>query len=155
MFGLLSQAQIWQPFFMYKYFLIILFLVFTGCINNKNFKKAELLSVYDGDTFKVNFTCKEPLVCKNISIRIKGIDTPEINSKNKCEKLKGIQAKTFTENFLNKKGEIVLKNCGRDKYFRLGCEVFVNKENLAFELLKAGLALSYDGKAKIKKDWCK
>lgn len=49
----------------------------------------------------------------------------------------------------------MLKNCGRDKYFRLVCEVFVKKENLAFELLKAGLALSYEGKAKIEKDWCK
>lgn len=135
-----------------KYYLIILCLFCTACVNTGNFNKVELISVYDGDTFKVNLPCKEELLCKNISIRVKGIDTPEINSKDIYEKEQALKAKQFSKSFLNQKGKILLKNCSRDKYFRLLCEVFIKtnkqEESLAKHLLKEGLASSYDGRNK-------
>ena len=39
---------------------------------------SQLVSVYDGDTFKVNIDGWPDIVGKKISIRIYGIDTPEI-----------------------------------------------------------------------------
>ena len=133
------------------YFLIFTFLLFCACSHTNNFKKVELISIYDGDTFKVNLPCKENLLCKNIPIRVKGIDTPELKTKNFFEKEKAQKAKNFTGKLLSD-GEIILKNCTRDKYFRLLCDVFIIKGkeeiNLAKELLSSGLAIKYDGKTK-------
>ena len=133
------------------YFLIFTFLLFCACSHTNNFKKVKLVSVYDGDTFKVNLPCKKEVFCKGISVRVKGIDTPEIKTKNFREKEKALAAKAFSKQFLSD-GKINLKNCIRDKYFRLLCDVFIIKEkeeiNLAKELLSSGLAVKYDGKTK-------
>ena len=136
-----------------KYFLLLVCLIFCACSHTNNFKKVKLVSVCDGDTFKVNLPCKEKLFCQNILVRVRGIDTPEINSKNFKEKQKAEQAKLFTEQLLSE-GKIVLKNCTRDKYFRLLCDVFIKQgkkeRNLAEELLLSELAVRYDGKTKNK-----
>ena len=136
-----------------KYFLLLVCLIFCACSHTNNFKKVKLVSVCDGDTFKVNLPCKEKLFCQNILVRVHGIDTAEINSKNSKEKQKAEQAKLFTEQLLSE-GKIVLKNCTRDKYFRLLCDVFIKKEkeelNLAQKLLSSALAIQYDGKTKDK-----
>lgn len=57
------------------------------------------------------------------------------------------QAKAFTKKFLTS-GKILLRNCGRDKYFRLLCDVKVNGQSLGEELIKAGHAIPYDGGTK-------
>jgi micrococcal nuclease len=47
-----------------------------------NFTVSRLINVYDGDTIRVDIAnCDQPILCKNISIRIFGIDTPEIRGK--------------------------------------------------------------------------
>lgn len=133
------------------YFLFIVFLLCAACASTDNFRKVKLISVYDGDTFKVNLSCKKEIFCKNILVRVKGIDTPEIKTKNTCQKQKAKQAKSFTEKYLDN-GKIVLENCQRDKYFRLLCDVFIIKNNFKYnlseELLKQNLALKYNGKNK-------
>lgn len=111
------------------------------------FDNVEVISVYDGDTFKINLNCKEEVLCGNISVRVRGVDCPEIKGKTAKEKRLAKKAKTFTENFLSA-APVNLKNCGRDKYFRLLCDVQVNEEDLAEALLKAGLAYPYDGGTK-------
>ena len=134
-----------------KYFLLFICLIFCACSHTNNFKKVKLISVYDGDTFKVNLPCREKLFCQNIPVRVRGIDTPEINSKNSKEKQKAKQAKKFTEQLLSNV-KIILENCTRDKYFRLLCDVFIIKGkeeiNLAEKLLSSALAVQYDGKTK-------
>ena len=57
------------------------------------------------------------------------------------------QAKAFTQEFLSG-GKILLRNCDRDKYFRLLCDVNVNKQDLARELIKNGHGAPYDGGTK-------
>ena len=111
------------------------------------FDNVEVISVYDGDTFKINLNCKEEVLCGNISVRVRGVDCPEIKGKTAKEKRLAKKAKTFTENFLSA-APVNLKNCGRDKYFRLLCDVKVHEEDLAEALLKAGLAYPYDGGTK-------
>ena len=139
------------------------FLSFILCLSfvlsqAQNFDKAEILSVYDGDTFKVNLPCKEDIFCKEISVRVKGIDTPEIKGKNSCEKKKAKEAQKLSNKILNS-GTVVLEDCKRDKYFRLLCKVVVLQKNqgvnLADELLQANLAVRYNGETKPNIDWCK
>ena len=114
---------------------------------SQNFNKVELASVYDGDTFRVHLACKYGVFCKTIPIRVRGVDCPEIKGGSAETKALAKQAKTFTKNFL-KGGKILLRNCGRDKYFRLLCDVKVNGKSLGEELLKAGHAIPYDGGTK-------
>ena len=114
---------------------------------NQNFNKVTLASVYDGDTIRVHLACKYGVFCKTIPIRVRGVDCPEIKGGTAETKVLAKQAKTFTKNFL-KGGKILLRNCGRDKYFRLLCDVKVNGNSLAEELLKAGYAIPYDGGTK-------
>ena len=113
----------------------------------QNFNKVSLASVYDGDTFRVHLACKYGVFCKTIPIRVRGVDCPEIKGGSAETKVLAKQAKAFTKNFL-KSGKILLRNCGRDKYFRLLCDVKVNGQNLGEELLKAGHAIPYDGGTK-------
>ena len=47
---------------------------------------SKVISVYDGDTFRVNIDSLPPIVGKNIAIRVNGIDTPEIRGKCQYEK---------------------------------------------------------------------
>lgn len=141
-----------------KYFLFCVGLFCFSLVNAENFDDVKVLSVYDGDTFKVNLPCSEDIFCKDISIRIYGIDTPEIKTQNACEKKKAKQAQALTQNILNR-GPVILNNCKRDKYFRLLCNVSVLGQNqgydVAGELLDAGLAVRYYGQTKADIDWCK
>lgn len=94
-----------------------------------------------------------------LPVRVRGVDAPEFKTKDSCEKKKAKEAKLFTREFL-KKGSVTLRNCGKDKYFRLLCAVFVvNKEtkeesSLATALLNANLAVPYEGQKKLKYNWC-
>jgi len=114
---------------------------------SQNFNKVELASVYDGDTFRVHLACKYGVFCKTIPIRVRGVDCPEIKGGSAETKAFAKQAKAFTKKFLTS-GKILLRNCGRDKYFRLLCDVKVNGQSLGEELLKAGHAVPYDGGTK-------
>ena len=120
----------------------------------QDFYDVKIISVYDGDTFKVSLPCNYPIFCKNISMRVKNIDTPELKAKNKCEKAAAKRAKKLTQNFLTG-DNIVLKNCERDKYFRLLCEVKnVQGKDLACEIINNNLGYFYEGATKQKINWC-
>ncbi|WP_428046198.1 thermonuclease family protein [Candidatus Avelusimicrobium fimicolum] len=109
-----------------------------------NFYKVRLGKVMDGDTFKVYLACSYKLFCKSVSVRVRGIDTPELKSKDAAKRAKAQEAKRFTQQFLTGH-KIVLKRCTRDKYFRLLCEVYADNKSLADALLAANLAISYNG----------
>ena len=123
----------------------------------QDFERVRFLSVYDGDTFKVSLDCPYPIFCQKINVRVQGIDAPELKSKDPCEKLAAKKAKSFTRSFL-RQGDIVLRHCRRDKYFRILCSVFVKtgerENNLAEALLAENLAVAYNGGHKEKINWC-
>lgn len=118
-------------------------------VEGDTFENAQIASVYDGDTFKINLNCSMRVFCEKVPVRVRGIDCPEIKGKTEREKRLAQKAKAFTKDFLLR-GEVNLSNCGRDKYFRLLCDVDVNGQNLAQELLKRKLAYRYDGGTKSK-----
>ena len=61
----------------------------------------ELLEVIDGDTFRarVDIWLGQSVTVK---VRLKGVDTPEMNGKCAAEKKLARQAKAFAENWLRK-----------------------------------------------------
>ena len=116
----------------------------------KELQNVEVLSVYDGDTFKVNIPCDMKVFCEKVNVRVRGVDTPEIKGKTEREKELAQKARAFTQDFLKKK-PIFLNNCGRDKYFRLLCNVSNNTgQDLAQALIQADLGYEYWGGAKSK-----
>lgn len=109
---------------------------------------AEVVKVIDGDTIKVNIAHIHPLIGDGISVRLAGIDTPEIHSLDPSLRARAEKAKAFTEAALQRGTHILLKDMRRGKYFRIVADVLIDGENLADKLLSEGLALPYTGGTK-------
>ena len=144
--------------------LIFLIIIVSGCssqqtlktraiFNDDVFTVTRLISVYDGDTIRVDINGCHKLLCKNIAIRIRGIDTPEIKGKCSSEKSKAIKARDTLRKLLYKSEQIQLKNMSRGKYFRIVADVYADGLDVGQELLSQNLARKYHGKR--KKSWCK
>ncbi|MCH9711903.1 MAG: thermonuclease family protein [Proteobacteria bacterium] len=114
---------------------------------------SKVISVYDGDTFRVNIDSLPPIVGKNIAIRVNGVDTPEIRGKCQYEKDLALEARDFVRVKLANAKEIKLTNLQRGKYFRVVANVVVDGVSLEQELLDNKLAYRYDGGKKLS--WCK
>ena len=114
---------------------------------------SKVISVYDGDTFRVNIDSLPPIVGKNIAIRVNGVDTPEIRGKCQNEKNLALKARDFVRAKLANAKEIKLTNLQRGKYFRVVANVLVDGVSLEQELLDNQLAYEYSGGKKLS--WCK
>ncbi len=113
---------------------------------------SKVISVYDGDTFRVNIDSLPPIIGQNIAIRVNGIDTPEIRGKCKKEKELAINARDFVRNLLLKAKVIKLTNIARGKYFRIVANVLIDGDSLEKQVLNKKLAYVYDGGKKL--GWC-
>lgn len=113
----------------------------------------KVISIYDGDTFRVNINSYPGIIGENISIRVNGIDTPELRTKCKKEKLLARKAKQLTVSTLRGAKIIELRNLQRGKYFRIVADVYVDDISLGDTLIHNNLAVRYDGGTKIK-NWC-
>lgn len=123
--------------------------------DEKTFRCIKVLKNYDGDTLTVNIPDVPPLLGKNISVRVFGIDTPEVRTKNQCEKEAGRIARNLVSSTLKNAKKVELHNVQRDKYFRILADVMVDGKSLKDILLKNNLAYAYDGGTKKHPDWCK
>ena len=112
----------------------------------------EITSIYDGDTFRANLKGYPAIIGEHMSIRINGIDTPELRGKCDKEKQLARKAKQFTVERLRGATTITLKNIKRGKYFRLIADVYVDGISLGEQLIKYKHAVQYDGGT--KKRWC-
>ncbi|TXJ60612.1 thermonuclease family protein [Brachyspira aalborgi] len=131
---------------------IILFLiqaVLMAVDYKEEIKDFTVVKVRDGDTFIIDISNIPDVFGKNIAVRIRGIDTPELNDKREEIKTIAIKAKEELEKLFNSGYKIVLYNLGRDKYFRLLASVKVGSIDVAEYLIKKGLAKSYDGGKKV------
>ncbi len=124
----------------------------TGPVQDEQtFEDVSIASIYDGDTFKINLNCSLAVYCEKVPVRVRGVDTPEIKGKTPREKNLAQKAKEFTKEFLSV-APVSLTNCGRDKYFRLLCDVTNGEgKDLARELIKRDYGYSYQGGTKSKK----
>lgn len=113
---------------------------------------AEVRTIYDGDTFRVNIAGWPSVVGDSMPVRIKGIDTPELRGKCQLEKDAARAAKQFSVGRLREGRVIELRSIQRDKYFRLLAEVWIDGVSLGDQLISQGFAVPYDGGTKVV--WC-
>jgi endonuclease YncB( thermonuclease family) len=105
----------------------------------------QIVEVYDGDTFKIDLPSQHPLFGDDISVRVFGIDTPEMRGTSDEVKALAYKAKNRTQELLSDAKTIELKNPQRGKYFRVLAEVWIDGESLGEKLKSDGLAKDYDG----------
>ena len=114
---------------------------------------GRVIKVYDGDTITIASkvpNLKHSLIYK-FSVRLNGIDSPEIKSNNKDEKTMAIQARdTLSDKILNK--DVYLKNIKKEKYGRLLCDVYLEDENINDWMINERYAVIYDGGTKKSPD---
>ena len=113
---------------------------------------AKCVSVYDGDTIHVVFKMPETNKYHRWIIRMSGIDTPEIKTKNTAEKTKAIEVRDYLRNKILDK-IIILECLDFDKYGRLLGNIFIINENITLnqQLINNGMAKIYNGGT--KEDW--
>ena len=108
-----------------------------------------VIKVYDGDT--ITIASRLPYLGSPLyrfSVRLNGLDCPEIKSKNEYEKdCAHLAKKEVTDLCLNK--IVFLKNVQTEKYGRVLADVYVGELHLNEHLLKKRLAVAYDGGTKI------
>ena len=133
---------------------------------NANDIYGEYVRNYDGDTVTVNLVDLQDIdlnetyavFWKKISIRVNGVDTPEMRGKCPEEKALAREAKYFVRDILKNAGYISLRNVKRGKYFRIVADIIVNpgepsELNLSDALVENGYGVVYDGGRK-NKSWC-
>src|SRR5690606_34608940 len=110
--------------------------------------------VVDGDTLRS--TVKLPCPLCSVSVRIRGIDTPESNYLAKClaEKEKAVAAKAFILTLIGTSQTMLAKNVKWDKYGgRIDAIVEINGVDVGKEMIAKGFAKPYSGTGD-KPDWC-
>lgn len=114
-----------------------------------------ILNVIDGDTIESSLNLPIPL--NKVYIRVNGIDTPESTHLAKChkEQMAGGKAKEYMRRLLKSSVTMVITDYKWDKYGgRIDANVFIDNINVGEAMIKAGLALPYNGRGD-KPDWCK
>jgi len=124
-------------FHMRALILVIVLLVFPCFSFAGQFK---VIRVYDGDTFKAVGHDIE------ITVRLVGIDAPEISKKKREPGQPYSQKATKYIANLVLNTIVDVKGYGTDRYGRILGVVFVNGKNVNLEMIKAGLAEVYRGK---------
>lgn len=126
-----------------------------NCVHDeKNFRCVKYIYNYDADTITFDIPGVHPLLGKRAKIRVFGIDTPELKTKDACEKKKAIYAKKLVQQKLKKASTIHLTDLSRGKYFRIVANVIVDGQSLGEFLLQKGLAQEYYGGQKPQQNWC-
>ena len=113
---------------------------------------AKVINVYDGDTFTVEAYPWPGLEAK-ASVRVNGVDTPEIRGKCDAEKQKAIEARDFVKSLIL--GEVVyLENVKHGKYAgRVVADVKLEGGgSLAQKIIDRGLGREYHGGR--REGWC-
>lgn len=130
-----------------------------------------VINVHDGDTIQTRLTLPAPL--DKVSVRIYGVDTPEMPAKSyattgKLNRAQCVQeaelalvAKDFVQTLVKENGNmLLLRAYSWDKYGgRIDADVYVvdlttgTEINIADSLIERGMAVEYYGGPKTK-NWC-
>ena len=106
---------------------------------------AKVVAVYDGDTIRAVFKFNGDYY--KFNIRLMGIDTPEIRTKNDKEKNCGYMVKGILEDkILNKQVQLVCT--GEDSFGRILAYIYYDGINISQYMLDNKYAYPYDGKKK-------
>lgn len=139
-------------------FVVLFFTLFLSSVvlaANKQFGDvvvSEVTSIYDADTFRVTIKGWPDIIGERMSVRVLGVDAPEIRGKCESEKLAARRAKQFTVNALRSATKVELRDIQRGKYFRILANVYVDGQNLAEALIQAKHGRAYNGGS--RDGWC-
>lgn len=113
--------------------------------------QAEVIEIVDGDTIRVSI----PLWIDHTlikTIRIRGIDTPELRSKCHAEKQAAELAKTKLSDLIGGR-TVSLKNVAYGKYAgRVLADIYLDDVNVSDWLIDQDLAIGYGGGK--RSSWC-
>ncbi len=114
----------------------------------------EVKNVVDGDTIDVVIDLGFDILFAS-RVRLAGIDTPESRTKDKAEKVLGLEAKEYLKKQLKDAKSVVIrteKMNSSEKYGRILGWVYVNgeSESLNNKMINDGYAWGYLGETKVK-----
>lgn len=115
---------------------------------------GKVVKVYDGDTFTIasKLSNVDDIVYR-FSVRLNGIDTPEIKGKTVIEKELAKKARDALSNIIMDK-IVILKNVSTEKYGRLLADVYIGDLWMNEWMLANKYAVKYDGGTKnIPDEW--
>ena len=115
--------------------------------------KGKVVKVYDGDTFTIATKLphnKEQYY--RFPVRIKGIDAPELRTKDKIEKEYAIISRDYLSSMINDR-IVHLENVEFEKYGRLLADVYIDNVSVSKAMLDKRYAVEYDGKKKSIISW--
>jgi len=108
-------------------------------------KYGKVIKVYDGDT--ITIAAKLPNTDGPIyrfSVRLDGIDTPEIRGKSEIERELAKHARDALHELIY--GKIIeLRNVANEKYGRILADVYIGDTNVNQWLIAENFAVLYDG----------
>ena len=115
---------------------------------------GKVIKVYDGDT--ITIASKLPMRNSPIyrfSVRLNGIDTPEIKTKNANEKEIAEKARDYLSSLILN-NHVQLREVTTEKYGRLLAEVYFDDIHINQHLISKKYAVTYDGGTKQNpNDW--
>ena len=113
-------------------------------------RNAKVLSVYDGDTITLMVDCGY-YTHRQITVRLYGVDTPEIRTKNKVEKKKGLMVRDWVRKMILGKDVVVEshKQGKKGKFGRFLCKIYIGNWCINEELVKKGYANEYWGGSRV------
>jgi len=114
----------------------------------------EVKNVVDGDTIDVVIDLGFDIMFFS-RVRLAGIDTPESRTKDRAEKILGLESKEYLKKYLKDAKSVVIKTekmNSSEKYGRILGWVYINNdtESLNDKMINDGYAWGYLGDTKVK-----
>jgi micrococcal nuclease len=107
------------------------------------YRVKAVVQVVDGDTVDLDLDLGFSLVLRQ-RVRLYGIDTPEVRTKDAAEKARGLEAKAFVQAWFAEAGEVRVRTTKEEKFGRMLADCYrEGRPTLAEELLSRGLATPY------------
>ena len=114
-----------------------------------------VIAIVDGDTVKVDAGANLPPELASLSVRLRGVDTPEKGWRAKCdaEKRAGRAATAFTEAAIAGAGSVLVRDPAWGKWGgRVVADLILDGSSLSSALLETGHGRPYDGGK--RRGWC-
>lgn len=130
---------------MKKLLITCLFILLATTAQAKTYD-ALVVSCYDADTFTLDIDLGFHITMRE-TVRLNGIDTPELRTKNAKEKHHGYKARDYVRGLIL--GQIVeIEVFKEDKYGRYLVDVIMGDTTLTEMLVSKGYGYRYDGGTK-------
>jgi len=113
---------------------------------------VQVVRVIDGDTLDVTVNLW-PGLSQSVSVRLSGVDTPEMKGPTQCERDLAAKARNFVVDTISNTKTVEIEGVKLDKYAgRVDALVSVDGHNLSALLMQAGFAKPYNGGKRAP--WC-